>query len=337
MKLLAFHHPSVFDLLKSEWNGLLHRSIADCIFSTWEWQSTWWDAYQERGKLLVITARDESGELLGIAPWFIDNHPTLGRVVRSIGCVDVTDYLDVIADKDCIDPVLDCFAGFLAQHRDQYDMIDLCNIPASSPTYARFPEILRRHGFNVEVKRQEVCPVIDLPDTWEAYLATLDKKDRHELRRKIRRAENAPEKVDWYMVGSQHNLGAEIERFLKLMAASHVSKAEFLKDPRNLIFFKTIVPVVFDHGWLQLNFLTVGGEAAAAYLNFDYNGNVMVYNSGLLPQAYGHLSPGIVLLARTIRHAIETGRKAFDFLRGNEDYKYRMGGKDLVVYMLRAQ
>lgn len=336
MKLTVYNHQSLFDELQPEWNDLLQRSITNRVFSTWEWQSTWWEAYQDRGDLWVITARSEGGELLGIAPWFIDRHPTLGRIVRSIGCVDVTDYLDVIVDKDCIDPVLDSFAGYLAQHRDLYDAVDLCNISEDSPTYARFPTILSRQGFQVEVKQQEVCPIIKLPGDWESYLQTLDKKQRHELRRKIRRTENAPENVDWYIVSAEHNLQEEVERFLTLMAASQQGKSEFLKDPRNVAFFKAIAPVMYDKGWLQLSFLTVGGTAVAAYLNFDYHDVIMVYNSGLLPEGFAQLSPGIVLLAHNIRHAIESGRKVFDFLRGNEEYKYRMGAQDVVVYMLRA-
>ncbi|MDL1883917.1 GNAT family N-acetyltransferase, partial [Anaerolineae bacterium CFX8] len=75
---------------------------------------------------------------------------------------------------------------------------------------------------------------------------------------------------------------------------------------------------------------------AATYLNFVYNRHVLVYNSGLLPGEYGHLSPGIVLLAYNIRHAIENNAVVFDFLRGNEVYKYRMGAQDTRVFMLRA-
>jgi CelD/BcsL family acetyltransferase involved in cellulose biosynthesis len=89
-------------------------------------------------------------------------------------------------------------------------------------------------------------------------------------------------------------------------------------------------------GWLQLNFLVVNDTPVATYLNFDYNDHILVYNSGLDPAEYGHLSPGIVLLAYTIEHAIELKRDVFDFLRGDEQYKYRMGGTDTSVMNLRA-
>lgn len=336
MKLTAYDNVSLFETLQSEWNELVFRSMSNQIFSTWEWQSIWWQAYQSRGQLWVITCRTEDGRLVGIAPWFIEQHPTHGRVIRSIGCVDVTDYLDIIVDADCIQPVQECFAGYLAEHRDQFDRLDLCNIPEYSPTYAIFPEMLKQHNFTVEVKQQEVCPIIKLPDDWEGYLSLLDKKQRHEVRRKLRRADGAPEEIEWYIVDETHNLEEEMARFTTLMAASDPQKAEFLSDESNMAFFKTMVPAMAACGWLQLNFLTIGGTAAATYLNFDYDKRILVYNSGLLQEPYGNLSPGIVLLAYNIQHAIETGHEEFDFLRGNETYKYRMGGQDLAVYMLIA-
>lgn len=336
MKLSVYDDPALFERLKPEWNALLERSTANRVFSTWEWQSIWWAAYHP-GKLWVVECRSDEGELLGLAPWFVENNAEFGRVVRSIGCVEVTDYLDLIVDSRYVSDVLECIASYVKAHSDGFDVIDLCNLPETSPGYGQFPDMLSKHGFDVKVSVQEVCPVIQLPETWDEYLEMLDKKQRHEVRRKIRRAEGAPEKIDWYIVDESRNLSEEADRFLALMAASHTQKAHFLEDTQNVDFFKSIVPVAYENGWLQLSFLTIGEQAAAAYLNFDYGDSVLVYNSGLLPDQYGHLSPGIVLLAYNIQYAIETKHKIFDFLRGNEIYKYRMGGQDTRVYMLRAQ
>ncbi len=336
MNLTAYNQPELFQQLQNEWNGLLARSYSNRVFSTWEWQSTWWSAYYP-GELWVITCRDDQNRLIGIAPWFIDLTEQYGRVVRPIGCVEVTDYLDVIIDKDCTQVVMEALAEFAAAHKENYDLINLCNLPEDSPTYSDFAMILNQHGFEANLTQQEVCPVIHLPNEWDAYFEILDKKQRHELRRKLRRAEAAPETIDWYIVGEQHDLNEEIERFLHLMAASQYDKAKFLQDPQNLAFFKAMVPITFKQHWLQLSFLMINGEAAAAYLNFVYGDSVQVYNSGLLPEKYGQLSPGIILLAHNIRTAIENGYKIFDFLRGNEIYKFRMGGQETRVFMLTAK
>lgn len=334
MKLTIHVTIDSFRQLEPEWDDLLRRSYTNRVFSTYEWQYTWWQAY-EAGEQMIIACRDDDERLIGLAPWFIEQRPD-ERVVRSIGCVDVTDYVDVIIDRDYVQPVAALLAAFLAEQRGRFDRINLCNIPEQSPTLIHFPPALQACGFETETELQEVCPVIHLPGAWETYLESLDKKNRHELRRKLRRASGEGEAVDWYFVGAQHDLNAELDKFLDLMAASQPAKAEFLANARNAAFMRAMTQVMAERGWLQLSFLTVEGTPAAAYFNFDYGDGIQVYNSGLAHARFSHLSPGIVLLAHNIEHAIRLGRRDFDFLRGNEEYKYRMGAVDTKIFKLKA-
>jgi CelD/BcsL family acetyltransferase involved in cellulose biosynthesis len=340
VKVQIFTTPDVFDVLQAEWNDLVQRSASDSVFSTWEWHNHWWNAYHP-GELWVITFRDEMKKLIGIASWFIEQHPQHGRVVRCIGSEDVTDYLDVIVDKDAIDAVYNSLADVLVNCRVHYTFLSLANIPATSPTYTHFPAVLEQRDFNVTTEQQEVCPVIPLPATFEEYLEKiLDGKQRGEIRRKLRRADGYNGNMgtlDWYIVDKSHDLEAETDKFMKLMAMSHPEKAAFLMNEQHVAFFKAMIPAMLANGWLQLNFLMIDGEPAAAYLNFDYNNHILVYNSGLNPRRFAELSPGIVLLTFNIRHAIELGRATFDFLRGDEQYKYRMGARNTPVYRLQAQ
>lgn len=331
MNVTLFESDSVFDDICTEWNELLVDSAADQIFLTCEWQLTWYRAYQP-GPLWVLLVRDDAGQLQGIAPWFIDVEPDGARVVRTVGCVDVTDYLDVIARRDWESEVFVALADFVTAHTGAFDEIRLCNIPAGSRALVMLPDVVAARGLAATVSLQEVCPVVALPEKFTDYLGALDKKNRHELRRKLRRATGF---VDWYIVGPEHDLKDELAQFMRLMAASSADKAKFLDDPQNWAFFEMVVPVMAARGWLQLAFLTVGDIPAAAYLNFEYNNRVLVYNSGHDPNEHGHLSPGIVLLARLIEHAIHQRRATFDFLRGDEAYKYDMGGKDTNIYQLQ--
>ena len=336
MKLEVHTNPGLFTDLKSEWNELVRRSTANCIFSTWEWQSTWWACYQP-GDLWVLSCRDDEGRLVGLAPWFIGQDGDGRRVVATIGCKEVTDYLDLIVDPDHTEGVLEAFVSHLAQSTELFDYVELCNIPEGAISLTQFPAFLEKHGFQVAVEPEDVCPVVRLPQDWSEYLTQLDKKQRHEIRRKLRRAQGVHSGVDWYIVGPEHNIEEEMEHFFLMMAASAPEKAQFLADPQNKAFFKAITTVLQEAGWLSLSFLTVEGERASTYLNFDYEGKVLVYNSGLQPESHGYLSPGIVLLAYNIQHAIETGHEIFDFLQGNETYKYHMGGQDIQVLNLRAE
>jgi len=335
VELIAYQDTTAFDELQNDWNTLLSRAPINNIFYTWEWHSTWWDAYQP-GQIWVITCYDDDKKLVGIAPLFIADTEN-GRYVRIIGCVDVTDYLDFIVDADYADTVYEAFADYFIENRDKFDVLDLCNIPQESVTLKLLPELLKNKGLDTSVEQQEVCPIIELPDDWAGYLSKLDKKQRHEVRRKLRRIHGTQSDVDWYIVNGKHDLDNEIASFMQLMAASDPEKAEFLQDEQNVTFFKNIVPKIHDAGWLQMNFLTVGEERVAAYINFIYDNRVLVYNSGLNHEEYGKLSPGIVLLAYNIQHAIEEGYSLYDFLRGDEVYKYRMGGEDTAVMNITSK
>lgn len=99
------------------------------------------------------------------------------------------------------------------------------------------------------------------------------------------------------------------------------------------MFYETAAAAQAD-GTLQLMFMEVDGQKAAALFNFEYAGRVWVYNSGLDPASFGHLSLGVVLTARAIETAIAHGNHTFDFLRGNEEYKYRFGAQNTTVHRL---
>lgn len=333
MKIECFTTAAAFDSLRAEWSELLTHVHHNRIFLTWEWQSTWWAAYHP-GDLWVLAIRNDAGQLVGLAPWFMEQRVKTGRTIRSVGCVDVTDYLEVIVHQDYESAVFEALAAYVDENQSCYDFMDLCNIPEGSPVLKYFPALLQARGLSVEIKPQEVCPVIELPSEWDAYLESLDKKQRHELRRKLRRSEESA--ADWYIVGPEHDLTTETNIFLRLMASASPEKAEFLANPKNVTFFKRLVPLLMERGWLQIAFLTVEGRHAAAYMNFLYNNEVQIYNSGLDVEAASGISAGIVLLGRLIQYAIEHNYQRFDFLRGNEEYKYRMGAVDTHVFMLMA-
>ncbi|MBC7227542.1 MAG: GNAT family N-acetyltransferase [Thermoflexales bacterium] len=326
-------HPSAFDALADEWTALLRRSSTDVPFLTPAYARAWW-RHLGGGDLCLVMVRDD-GALIGIAPLFLTRPPD-GPTLQWVGCVEVSDYLDAVIaagrETEVWEAVLEALTGPSAP---RWERMDLCTIPAASPTLELLPARARARGWSVETEVQEVCPVIPLPSTWEEYLASLDRKDRHELRRKLRRAE-ALEGLRWYIVGPEHDLEAEIEDFLALMVSSTRAKAEFLTPPMRA-FFRDLMRAAFAEGWLQLAFLEWDGRKLAAYLNFVYNNRVLVYNSGLDWRADPGLGAGIVLSAFLIRHAIAEGREAYDFLRGSEDYKYRLGGKDVPVYRVVVQ
>jgi CelD/BcsL family acetyltransferase involved in cellulose biosynthesis len=339
MRTTIYRDETGFDELALEWDALLRDSQADTIFMTHMWQRVWWRHLGEGG-LLILAVRDDDGTLVGLAPLFRVPHEGHG-VLSTVGCVDVSDYLDWIARRGREEPV---FAALLdaLEHElgDEWGQLSLCNIPDDSPTLDLVPRLAQARGWQVARSIDDVVPIFSIPESWEAYEQMLPGKARRELRRKLRKA-GPYSGVDWYIVGPEHDLDAEIDAFIDLLIKSHPEKADFM-DEHNRAFFHAIGHAIYSADRLQLAFLTLNDQRVATYMNFLYPGKgdassgdrVLVYNSGLDPAAY-RLSPGIVLMARLIRQAIEERRFAiFDFLRGDEPYKYSLGGTDTYVHRL---
>lgn len=329
-----------FDALKDEWNDLLQRSRYDTIFLTWEWQTTWWAHLgRERGSLYILAGRD-GGRLVAIIPLYLSEDG--GQVLQVVGCIEVSDYLDLIMEAGREEEVYAAFLAWLAgPDAPAWDSVDLCNQPRLSLSHTRLPELAEAAGYAVEVFQEDVCPIITLPqpaentNAWDAYLDTLDKKERHEIRRKLRRVEReAPDAVVRFIDGKDatpDELRAAVDAFIALHRNSRSDKHAFM-TPEMQAYFRAIAETLAGEGWLQLSFLEVGGQAVASYFCFEYRDDILVYNSGYDPGGVPQLSPGWVLLARVIEHATLLGRRHFDFLQGNEDYKHRFGGVDAPVY-----
>ena len=334
LQVQTFHTSDAFDALKPEWNALLKQSASDALFLTWEFQATWWRHLRDGDDLRLITVRDADGGLIGIAPVYGLRTDGDCIALRLIGGVEVADYLDFIAARGCEREVLRAIFEALCAMPD-WRLLDLRNVPAASPTRALLPALAAERGFAVEERVEEVCPVVALPETFDAYLDSLDKKQRHEIRRKIRKAHNEAA-VSWHVVGAEHDLTTAMNDFIDLHQRSAHYKDDFMTpDMQN--YFRALAQQMQSAGWLELAFIEIHGTRAASYFNFVYNDETLCYNSGYDPEAYAVLSPGIVLLSTLIDHSIQQKRKRFDFLQGNEVYKYRMGAADTQVYQLTVQ
>ena len=330
MEVDCFSTPEIFDDIADEWEGIIPKDRSDTLFTKPGWQKIWWD-HLGSGELVVLTVRTEEDDVLrGVASWFITEHEGQ-RSVHYVGCEDVVDYLDLIAQPEHINAVADAVLSFMTSSQGPaWDYMDLCNMPESSPAREALLKAAEKLSLNAEMRIQEVCPVVHLPDSYDAYLDTLDSKQRKELRRKRKRL--APYEVDCYLVGPEHDLDEEMEAFLELMAASTPEKEKFLEEPGHRALFQDVAHYTQKEGLLDLIMLKIDGVRVAGMLQFGYHDRMLLYNSGLKPGKYGSLSPGIVLLTYSIENAIERNFKQYDFLRGDEDYKFRMGAEATNIY-----
>jgi CelD/BcsL family acetyltransferase involved in cellulose biosynthesis len=339
LQLDVLHTVVDMEQLAGEWNDLLAYSASHVPFLRNEYLSAWWQTLGggewPAGDLYLVTGRHADGALAGIAPLFFTNNREDAEALMLLGSVEISDYLDIIARPE---HVL-AFTGELLRHlagpqAPPWSVLDWYNLLEDSPTLPALEFAARQMGWEYTQEPLQPAPFVPLPGDWEIYLAGIDKKQRHEVRRKLRRAENNPAPVRWYIVEEAAGLEAEIDAFLLLMAEDE-AKRDFL-TVRMQSQMRATAHAAFRANWLQLSFLEVGGEKAAGYLNFDFGNHIWVYNSGINPR-FRDLSPGWVLLGYLLQWANEHGRAAFDFMRGGEDYKYRFGGVNRSVVRARVR
>jgi hypothetical protein len=253
------------------------------------------------------------------------NHQGQARLML-VGSIEITDYLDFVAAPGRLEEFTAALPPFLRQAGlPGWKNLDLYNIFDDSPLLPALRQAAGGLGWGVEAVQVYRCPQIALPGDWEIYLAGIDKKQRHEIRRKMRRLETAEVPNRWYLVEDAATLDAEIDDFMALMDQD-ADKARFLTPPMRA-FWREVVHWAFQIGILHMAFLEIAGQKAAAYLAFDTLNRLYVYNSGISRSHYEY-SPGWVLLGYQLQWANENKRTAFDFMRGEEDYKYRFGGID---------
>jgi len=330
-------HKDFSELDPNEWNDLLTKSITDVPFLRYEYLRAWWNTRGggewPHAELTLISAAEED-RLLGIAPLFKTEHEGEERLLL-LGSIEISDYLDLIVRHDDLSRFLSGLLEFCATDPAiACSRFDWYNLPDDSPSLTALESESTRRGWSYTKEPFRPALAAPLPGDFETYLAGINKKQRHEIRRKMRRAESDERDVRWYIVDDESSLDAEIDDFLSLMSNDH-HKEEFLTEVMRTQM-RASVHVAFQAGWLQLAFMEVNGVKAAGYLNFDYGNRIYVYNSGL-DFNFGDLSPGWVLLGYLFKWANEHGRGEFDFMRGDEDYKYKFGGIRRDVMRVRVE
>jgi CelD/BcsL family acetyltransferase involved in cellulose biosynthesis len=318
--------------LASDWNALLAESITHIPFLRYEYLSAWWTTRGggewPESELAVVTAHQD-GRLAGIAPVFSAHNRDGKLALLLLGSIEISDYLDILARPADLPVFLGGLLDFLARPGGlDWQLLNWHNLPESTPTLAVLQAEAGKRGWAFSQEQTYHVPSIPLTGDFETYLAGIDKKQRHEIRRKMRRAEESGHNVRWYIVEDGSTLEAEVEAFLELMAEDP-EKAVFL-TPAMRTQMRLACRAAFECGWLQLAFLEADGQKAAGYLNFDYLNRIWVYNSGI-SRRFLDLSAGWVLLGYLLEWANSNKRAEFDFMRGNEDYKYRFGGVDRFV------
>lgn len=305
-----------------EWDSLIESNLTANIFDSFEWQqSTVLACCESIIGHEILTVRDiDTKQLKAVVPLSIND-----GTASFLSDYNTTDFQDLIIETPTKENTWHQIVDYL--FKQGVDTIDLTSIRDSSNTVN---EIKNLNQWNVEVSDWDVDPYISLPSSWDQFLINLRKKDRHELKRKFRRLENSGE-ISYTLFDNQTgDLDTALDHFLNLMAQSKEEKAVFLNEERKH-FLRILTRSMSQKNMLRLFFLEIDGVKVSTTMSFAHNNKLYLYNSGY-DQEYRSLSIGLLLKAQNIRYAIEAGFTEFDFLRGNESYKYHLGGVDRKLF-----
>ncbi|MDX1417990.1 MAG: GNAT family N-acetyltransferase, partial [Candidatus Promineifilaceae bacterium] len=250
-------------------------------FQSLVYQQSWWKyLHPQASELYSIIVRQNNGPLVAIACLYL----TADGTVHFNGCVEETDYLDLIVEARHADEAWSLVtACMMSNDFPEWRMIDLCNIPAISPSRVILARIVEDLNLSLVESINEVCPVIQLPSSFEVYLESLDSKQRREVRRKLRRAAGAEVHLD--VIGPDDDLAQAVDEFLELLKKSTYEKRDWLNEGRRALFH-AVARDAQSKGILQLLFIRIEDRRAAGLFNFDYEDRIWVYNSGLDPDEF---------------------------------------------------
>lgn len=291
------------------------------VFITPVWLQAWWQIFGTEKGLYIREVRD-GDKIIGIAPLMIKEN-----TAYFIGGDDVCDYLDFIVVPGSENRFFTVLLGDLISK--EIKKLDLKHVRRDSTVYRQLANIARERAYRVECTAEDVSVEMELPATWEEYLGVLSSKQRHEVRRKLRRLTEAGE-INYRFVDDISADPDFMDHFFTMFTGSREDKAVFLTEQREA-FFRLLVDKASEAGLLKLGVLELDGREMASIICFDYNNSMYLYNSGYDPE-YNYLSVGLLSKVLCIQKSIEAGKGKFDFLKGDEAYKYHLGGKEITLY-----
>ena len=306
-----------FAQLKDQWKQLLSASPTQSAFLTWEWLFSWWQVYSEGKQLKLLTAWRGS-ELAGIAPLMLEKRKKSGlglRVLTSLGTPqsDIGGFIYGIGDTE----VVDTFFHHLADHKNEWDMIELNEFLESCPEQISMKKVFSPRPLPIidDIHQHYYIP---LEGDWENYKKNLPKKFRYNLGRAVRLAEEIGPVEFRHYTGASMNDEA-LQTIIEINRYSHYPRLYNL--PIEQVFLKTLSRQMADVGWFGVYLLYVNNQPVAYEFGFHYKDRFEDWRAGFDTRMASNISIGKALAMMVIEACYNQSNTEIDFLRGDEQYK----------------
>lgn len=325
--------------IREMWIELLNHSKTGTVFQHPVFLEAWWKQFKTDKTRRQLLAAYADGELVGVGVFEAE-----GNIVRFLGMREVlgkdelTDYGDIVVKQGVEEevwrgllkhmnyelPIRQAQGGRIRSYEFDY-------VREDSPSFEVLPTVAEELNLAIDLQKQEVAPLLTLPASWEGYVNRLERKKRHELRRKIRRFEEG--QTATFKVLDQAG-EAERTAFVELVRGSSEEKRAFMSEEMATFFGKLMENSMTEKFGL-LAFLEVGTKQLGAVFLLKEGKKLLGYNGGA-PTLAGQ-TVGVVMTAKVIEWAIEHEFTELDFLRGGERYKYDLGAQDRQLWQVRLE
>jgi CelD/BcsL family acetyltransferase involved in cellulose biosynthesis len=338
MDVMRLRRLTDFEMLQAPWRDL----AAGHPMRGWDWQSTWWTHYGTpryggRRELFLLAVLD-GADVIGIAPWLLEQLPGRGSIIRFLGEEEVcTEYPTVLCRPENRSRVTAALADFLTTDAPKWDVLELLGVEADNAVVNELVARLAERGLsNFSRRVAHRCWKVNLPRTWDDYVQALSKSHRVKLRRLQKRSLD-PHRLTVHRIAD----ASEFDRAWKILVDLHQRRRQSLGEPgcfassRFASFHETVARQLLANGELSLMWCERNGRPTSAEYNLTGAGTTYAYQGGLDPEFLDE-QPGRVSTMTAIRWAIESGHTTFDFLRGDEPYKSHWGAQPIELYLVRV-
>jgi CelD/BcsL family acetyltransferase involved in cellulose biosynthesis len=304
--------------LEERWRQL--SAVNGNPFLSWEWASTWWRHFGRGREQKMLGVHSVEGEMVGIAPLYFDSRRPV-RLLRFVGHFP-GDQLEPLCAPEQLAAVTAAMRGQLAGERC-WDLLLTERMPGAAALGT---------ALETEPIRAEVTPELELETAdWDEFLASRSSNFRGQIRNRQRRLERDHD-LRFRLAEDPGRLEADLDILFKLHELRYGSAEKGLGAFSDALasFHRDFARLALADGSLRLWIAYLDGEPAAAWYGFRRGGADWFYQSGRDPR-YDRQSVGFVLMAQTLRDAVESGMGTYKLLLGAEEYKKRFSSREPVV------
>lgn len=317
--------------LQEEWNHLLDRAARKSAFLRHEFMYAWWEIYgsKQRGATpFILIARDRERRLVGLLPLYREKSrwPIIGlRTLRFLGSVhEAPEYLDlIVADNAQTPQIIEAVLHGLKNHGSRYDLLRLSDMAEDALLLAFLPNWAKECGSAFQIMPWMVCPHLKLSGDFDAYLQTVSSNHRANFRRRQRKLQESGN-VTMTIATTPMQVEQDFDTLFTLHQKRWTQRdgASAFNNETSRRFHRRVAKALAENGVARIFALKCNDKTVAALYCFLYDNRLMYYQAGF-DSDYENQSVGLVLMGMVLQHCCEQGYSEFDFLRGEEEYKFR--------------